>query len=50
MAELSQCPGCDLELPEEDYAGQREHLVSNHLEIILERLAELDRTAGWVDD
>lgn len=33
-----KCPGCDLELPEDDLGAQVEHMEQNHPEIIIQRL------------
>ncbi len=50
---LIQCPGgCGLELPEDDFRAQKEHMEKNHPEIIAERLqnAGFRREGGeWVD-
>lgn len=37
---LIKCPGCDLLLPESSFQEQNQHMVSNHPDIIAERLRE----------
>lgn len=51
-SETIRCPGCDLELPEDDVRAQKAHLESRHPEIIAERLesAGFRQEGGeWVD-
>jgi len=38
---MVKCPGCDLELPENDKASQIAHMEKNHPEIISQRLQEM---------
>lgn len=44
---MTQCPGCDVELPEDDLLGQIRHMETEHPEIIEERRAEAARWDGW---
>lgn len=44
---MTQCPGCDVELPEDDLLGQIRHMEAEHPEIIDERRAEAARWDGW---
>lgn len=46
----SKCPGCPLELPDDDLASQMRHMSSEHPEIIAERRAEAARWDGWEQD
>lgn len=46
------CPGCDLELPEEDLRAQVEHMEAEHPEIVAARLEAAGfRRDGdrWID-
>jgi hypothetical protein len=45
-----RCPGCAVELDEDDLDGQRRHLEAAHPEIIEERLVEHRRWDGWERD
>lgn len=47
---MIQCPGCSVELPEQDIAAQREHMEREHPEIVAERRAESARWDGWEND
>jgi hypothetical protein len=47
--ELVKCPACDLWLAEDDFDGQRVHLMANHPRVIETRLADHDRWNGWED-
>lgn len=52
MAEMIKCPGCDLELPEDDVRAQVRHMQQKHPEIGDERrLAAGFRLVDgkWVD-
>lgn len=47
-----RCPGCGLELPEDDLIAQKEHMEKHHPEIIADRLEKAGfRREGdeWVD-
>jgi hypothetical protein len=46
----SPCPGCGLELPEDDLAAQSAHMQTEHPEIIAERVAEAAKWDGWEQD
>ena len=51
---MIECPalGCDVRLPEHDIKAQREHMESEHPEIIRERLEAAgfrQGDDGWVD-
>jgi hypothetical protein len=50
IVQMIKCPGCALELPEEDFEGQRRHLLANHPDIISQRLMEHKRWDGWEQD
>ncbi|OGE83731.1 MAG: hypothetical protein A3B23_02055 [Candidatus Colwellbacteria bacterium RIFCSPLOWO2_01_FULL_48_10] len=45
-----KCPGCPLELSENDMAAQRAHMDTQHPEIVAKRLAEVERLRGWAND
>jgi hypothetical protein len=45
-----KCPGCSLELHEDDLRGQFRHMKACHPEIVAERRAESDRWDGWEDE
>lgn len=45
-----QCPGCDLELPDDEILAQMQHMETAHPEIIAERRAEAARWDGWEDE
>ena len=47
---MIKCPGCDLELDEDDLAEQDAHMTANHADIIAERRAEAARWDGWEAD
>lgn len=52
---MLQCPGCTLELPEDDLLAQREHMEQAHLDIIVKRLVAggflFDPESGkWIDE
>jgi sarcosine oxidase delta subunit len=58
MAEI-KCPGCDLELDEEDFAEQEAHMLAEHPDIVEQRLVESHFTRdpatgkwedGWAAD
>lgn len=49
-AAMIRCPGCELELAEDDLRGQEVHMIGRHPELVAERLAESARWDGWVDD
>jgi hypothetical protein len=50
MGERMKCPGCDLELSEDDVLGQIRHMEAEHPEIIEERRAEAALWDGWEDE
>ena len=33
------CPGCEVELPDDDFQAQRDHMTRHHPDIIAERQA-----------
>lgn len=41
--EMVKCPGCNLELPENNTAAQVRHMEECHPELIEERLQKVDR-------
>lgn len=45
-----QCPGCDTRMPSDDGWAQKLHMETEHPEIVAERLKELEKWAGWVND
>ncbi len=50
---LIVCPGCPLELADDDLMGQRDHMTAHHPEIITQRLEEAGFRRGhdgrWID-
>jgi hypothetical protein len=47
---LVKCPGCPLELDEEDFAEQDAHMMAEHPEIVAQRVLDSKKWAGWEDD
>lgn len=47
---MVKCPGCGLEMDEDDLRRQVGHMKEKHPEIVAERLVEAARWDGWVDD
>jgi hypothetical protein len=50
LVPMIKCPACALELPEDDFDGQRVHLLANHPGLISRRLQESKRWDGWTDE
>lgn len=49
-APMVRCPGCPLELAEDDFAAQQAHMMLEHPEIVEARLVESHRYDGWEQD
>jgi hypothetical protein len=47
---MIQCPECPVELEEADFEGQALHMLTQHPEVVTERLAESHRWDGWEND
>lgn len=46
-----KCPGCDLELDEEDFNEQTAHMLAEHPDILAQRAVEDHRKLdGWEND
>jgi hypothetical protein len=45
-----KCPGCDLELEEDELREQVVHMDAEHPEIVAQRRAESAAWDGWVND
>jgi len=45
-----RCPGCELELPEDDLVAQSQHMQAEHADIVDERRREAARWDGWEDE
>jgi hypothetical protein len=44
-----KCPGCELELPEDDIRAQIAHMNAAHPDLVAKRQAEAARWDGWED-
>lgn len=47
---MVKCPGCDLELPEDDTVTQMAHMEEHHPEIIEERRKKAERLSDFAHD